>query len=434
VVPPTITYAVSYSYSGLGYGWANGLTSTGVLVNGVVTSWSPSSVTYNYSGFPYGGQGILGEGSTYPYLGYCIGAVRGQVSITNHQARPQTTATATTSTTTTITGPFVAGLEYLDGYLFVMNQQGVIYQSEPVGSGGPTVWNALNYIVNNSDPDIGVALTKVLNYIIGFGSYHMDVYYDAGNPSGSVLNKYQASKSNVGCASGKSVAKAPNTCLWIGQTQAEGRGVYILDGTSPQKVSSRYIDIILNGDTLVDVHSYCMNYSGHTLYVLSLPGSNRTLVYDLEEKVWTQWTSTVGGVDGWFKLAYFNGNVEYGPNLYFQHDTTGQVYIMRPNIYKDDTNTINFKVTTPLIDFGNTKRKFYRRAEIIGDKVAATLSISHTDDDYATFSTPRIVDLSYGRSVLYQLGFGRRRAWRIQSTDNQPIRLNALELDVESAE
>ena len=81
------------------------------------------------------------------------------------------------------------------------------------------------------------------------------------------------------------------------------------------------------------------------------------------------------------------------------------------------------------MDNGSTKRKFYGRLEIIGDKVAATMQIRHSGDDYNTWSNYRTVDLNASRSQVYLSGADRRRAWEFLVTSNAPLRLDAAEVD-----
>ena len=107
---------------------------------------------------------------------------------------------------------------------------------------------------------------------------------------------------------------------------------------------------------------------------------------------------------------------------------------MSPDYVADSANAIYFRIRTPITDFGSTKRKFYRRVEIVGDKTNGTLTVSHSDDDYTTWSTPRTVNLIDTRPVLYQNGSSRRRAWEIFSSSLAPIRLNGLEIDVDVSE
>jgi hypothetical protein len=57
------------------------------------------------------------------------------------------------------------------------------------------------------------------------------------------------------------------------------------------------------------------------------------------------------------------------------------------------------------------------------------MQISHTGNDYASYSTPRSVDLNAPRSQVYLSGADRRRAWQFLCTSNVPLRLDAAEID-----
>jgi hypothetical protein len=274
-----------------------------------------------------------------------------------------------------------------------------------------------------------MALVKHLNYLIAFGAYSTDFFYNAGNATGSPLSVNKQAKLEFGCASGPSVAKAEQTVLWVSNSKTQGRCVYMMDGLTPNKVSTRYIEKYLNRAKLTSVFSYCMKIAGHTLYVLVLDDSNLTFVYDLNEKHWYQWTSQSAGVESYFKYIYFSGNVEYDPNIYLQHDDDGHVYIMGQDYYKDATQDIWFRVVTKNLDSGSQKRKFITKVEVVGDKVEGNLSVRHSDDDYITWSPYRTVNLKRTRPVLYQNGSTRRRAYEVFSSDAIPIRLEALELE-----
>jgi hypothetical protein len=98
-------------------------------------------------------------------------------------------------------------------------------------------------------------------------------------------------------------------------------------------------------------------------------------------------------------------------------------------VYNDAGAPIYYRSVTDLIDNGTTKRKFYQRVEVVGDKVGATMNIRHTDDDYKSWSPYRTVNLNASRSQIYQTGAARRRAWEFLCTDNQPLRLDVAEVD-----
>jgi hypothetical protein len=240
----------------------------------------------------------------------------------------------------------------------------------------------------------------------------------------------------IGCANGYSIAQLEQTVLWVGQTDAEGKSVYLLDGLQPVKVSTRYIDKYLNADAMIDssVKAFCFKMSGHSLYVLTLKTSNITFVYDLDEKKWYQWTSQSGGTETFFTPTAFTGYVEYGEGLFMQDDSNGKIYKMSPDYYNDSGNSIYFRAVSPITDSGTTKRKFYQRVEVVGDKVSGNATIRHTSDDYQTWSTYRTVNLIDKRPIIRQLGEARRRAWEVLITDNVPVRLRAIEIDFDIGE
>ena len=55
--------------------------------------------------------------------------------------------------------------------------------------------------------------------------------------------------------------------------------------------------------------------------------------------------------------------------------------------------------------------------------------ISHSGNDYASYSTPRVVNLNAPRAQVYLSGADRRRSWQFLCYDNVPLRLDAAEID-----
>lgn len=183
----------------------------------------------------------------------------------------------------------VRGIAYLDGTYYVMNPNGEIFGS---GINTPTSWTALNKIVAQMEPDAGVCLARLLNYIVAFGAYTTEFFFDAGNPApGSPLSPYTSGMLNVGCAAAGSVAQTNNQLFFIGVTKQRGRSVYALTGTTPQIISTPTIERIINKDTLETVFSFCVKIAGHNFYVLTLGNSDLTLVCDIATGDWKEWTS-----------------------------------------------------------------------------------------------------------------------------------------------
>ena len=330
-------------------------------------------------------------------------------------------------------GPFVSGAVFLDNYVFIGTTNNRIYNS---GLGDPTTWGALDYLSFEQTADTLVGIAKHLNYLVAFGKVSTQFFYDVGNASGSPLGLAASYTSEIGCASGDSIVATSNTVLWVGTSKTYGRSVYIMDGVSAVRISNANIDRHLEADGLSNVSAYCYTVSGHTLYILTLHNTNQTLVYDLTEKMWYTWTqysmqSNDQPNPGTYQESYFRPTyyAEVNNVPYVLDDDTGTLYYFDVNTYQDNGQPIYCRTVTDIMDNGSTKRKFYGRLEIVGDKVAATMQIRHTGDDYNTWSSYRTVDLNASRSQIYLSGADRRRAWEFLVTGNVPLRLDAAEVD-----
>lgn len=187
----------------------------------------------------------------------------------------------------------VPGVAYLDGYVFVQDTSGRLWNSN---QNTPATWNALNFISGSLSADPGAAVSRLYNYVASFGLFSTTFFYDNGNtPPGSPLLPNTSAVVNVGCASGTSVVATENTIFWIGQTRQKGRHVYMMNGLNPVPVSDEHVDKVLNADPLTNVYAYFIEINGHAFYVLTLTASNATLVYDMVMGDWTRWSSTALG-------------------------------------------------------------------------------------------------------------------------------------------
>lgn len=337
------------------------------------------------------------------------------------------------SMTTLPTAPYVSGTVFLDNYLFLATTTNRIYNSNV---GDPTTWDALSYISFEQTTDTLVGIAKHLNYLVAFGSFSMQFFYDIGTATGSPLGLAASYTAEIGCVSGASIVATSNTVLWIGSSKTNSRSVYIMDGVTAVKVSTPNVDRHLEADSLNQVTAYCYTIDGHTLYILTLHDTQKTLVFDVNEKMWYTWTQySIQSNDqpnaGTYKESYFRpaffatlNNVAYSID-----DDTAMLYYFDANVYQDNGQSIYCRTVTDIADNGVTKRKFYGRLEIIGDKVAGTMQIRHTGNDYNSWSNYRSVNLNASRSQIYLGGADRRRAWEFLCTSNVPLRLDGAEID-----
>jgi len=194
----------------------------------------------------------------------------------------------------------VRGVQYLDGTFYVMEPDGTIWNSL-AASNDPTDWPTDGFIAAEFESDTGVFLAKALNYIVALGGWSTELFWDAGNPTGSPLLPVNNGVILVGCAAADSVAQTESTVIWVAQRKAQGsssqkgRFVAMLVGTSYETISTPDVSRILDADDLATVYSCTIEISGHTWYVLGLGTSDVTLVFDLQMKHWSVWTRLTAG-------------------------------------------------------------------------------------------------------------------------------------------
>lgn len=342
------------------------------------------------------------------------------------------------------------GMGYLDSYTYVMDTDGFIYNS---GIEDPTTWNGLWKIGKVSEADGGVALAKHLNYLVAFGKWSSEFFYNAGTATGSPLLRNDTAKCEIGCANGDSVVQFSQTLAFIGQSREAGRGIFLFEGVSPVKVSTPFVERYLNKSNLATVRAMAITFSGHTVYTVTLVDLDVTLVYDLNEKLWYHWSTAtpIGGPDSiyycdptYMDLDYvetttvtsasnrfiFQNHCAINGVSYMQDIASGYIVKFDPAVYVDDDGAMPFSARTPLIDGGNNRNKFWHSLEIIADKDTVDLDVQFTDDDYNTWSTARTISLNQPKPIIWQLGVSRRRALQISTTSDRPVRIQELELAV----
>jgi hypothetical protein len=324
----------------------------------------------------------------------------------------------------------VPGIIYLDGYVFAMDSQGQIFQSD---NENPNVWGPLNYTSAVSEADKGKALARHLNYVIAFKEWTADFFYDAGNAAGSVLSINQSAHMEIGCADGNSIQNPEQTLIWMGTVLEGGRAIYMLDGLSPKRVSTKAVENYLNASDLSGTYSWLYKIAGHTLYGLVLTDQNVTLVYDMAEEEWHYWTTSkdnIGGGENYFECSFvvqfpFNSGA-----FYVLDAVNGLVFTLSPNNYVDPFGPIRMRIVTDRIDFDTYAFKTGYGLTIFGDNIKDVMQVRHSEDDYNTWSQYRNIDLNLQKPCLYQLGRFRRRAYEYLYTGNNPLRLEKVEFNI----
>lgn len=384
----------------------------------------------------------------------------------------------------------VPGVVYLDGTIYVMDPAGIIWGSD---LSNPLSWSALNFISANADGDAAVMLARHLNYVVAFKERTTEFLYNAGAPApGSPLGKMQNAFMEIGCAVAGSVASSDNSVYFMSKSASKGRSISKMEGFTPRKISTPFIDRILNADDLATVRSFVVKLNGHVFYVLTLVTSNLTLVFDEVTSEWHRWTSmtlgaavnvtgttttdgvttipsTAHGLEDGDPIRLINqilpisyvdantftvvsaetvpANTSYNPytesyfiGLYYAYASgedlvlTGDgaaIYKFSTSTYQDNGMPIDVRARTAVEDFGEMKLKIYRRLELVGDIENTDVNLRWTDDDYQTWSLFRPIPVDANRAQLRMLGASRRRAFEMRHIDNTALRKISIELDID---
>ena len=316
------------------------------------------------------------------------------------------------------------GSAYLDGTTYIVTTAAAVQGS---GINDPQSWDALNVLIAQIEPDAGVFLAKQLVYIIVFKGWSTEVFYDKANAVGSPLGTVQGGKVNYGCRTQGSVQDVNSTLFWVSQTRDGAVGVMKLEGLKGQSIATPAIERVLQDATYTTTHSWSMHISGHKFYGLTLVESNITLVYDIGENVWYQWTDTSGNY--W---PIVDTTFDSSQRVIAQHATNGKLYYVDTDTYQDDSALISWELYTPNWDAETKVSKYVNRLAIIGDKTSSsTLDCRVSDDDYQTWSAYRTFDLSQKLPFLQDWASFTRRAHHFRHRANTALRLQAAEMTLE---
>lgn len=327
---------------------------------------------------------------------------------------------------------FVGGIAYLDGTLYVMDSTGAIYGSKNLND--PVNWDALNLIYANAEPDAGVAIAKHLAYVVAFKQWNTQVFYDAGNATGSPLGPVQAAQIQLGCVSADSVQEIDGTLLWLSSNKTASPQIARMDNLNVKVVSIPPVERLLDQSDHTTLHSFVLKHGGHRYYGLTCKMSNYTLIYDLDQGdqgMWYTWTDANGNYWPIVAMGYLRSDT----NIHFaQHESNGSIYPLDGDYeYPGDNGVvIPVDIYTPNFDGGIGRRKHCAHMGVNADRQAgSSVQVRWSDDDYDTWTSFRTVDLSATRPLLASLGTFYRRAFHFRHALLLPFRLRSADLTMD---
>lgn len=321
---------------------------------------------------------------------------------------------------------------YLDGYVFVVKKNSSIILNSDLNN--PLAWTdpAVGAsIVPELEPDQVVRLAKVNNYLIAFGSTSIEYFWDAGNasPDSPMQRNDTPVKINTYLAG---FAQNGNTIYYIGVDANGQPDVFMLKDFKIESIGSPTISRYLNtvSNSVSSWYGAIIGFQGHTFYLINA-GLNKTWVIDLETKLISRFAYQGYSI---FPMLQSTNIFNTANTLsYFTlNDGTSNIYRFDETLYQDYGNNFVCVVTTENNDFGTLNRKTMGRLSILGDRPSSNsgITVQWSDNDYQSFSTGTIVNLNQDLPCVKQLGSFRQRIIKLTYSDNFPMRIQDIEVDI----
>lgn len=320
---------------------------------------------------------------------------------------------------------------YLDDYLFLIKSStGDIYNSD---FDDPTSWTAGNYVTTEISPDTAIRLEKVKNYLVCFGKDDIEFFFNAANESGSPLGRNESYTQKIGYLG--SCARHGHRLVFVGRAAGDRARVYMLDGEACKPISNTTVERNLQDTNLVPTEfnqqyntGHIFAVDGHVFYMLIT--SNTIWICDLDEGFWYQWKDT----------ATTKNNVTFEA-VWSTQDNGTYVASYNRNIlglftsstYQDYGSNFPCIYVTEDYDGGTMNWKTCSRLTVRADMpstAASNLAISWSDNDWNTSTTPRNINVNSLNPYITQLGRFRNRSYKLEYSDNYPIRMHGITMDL----
>lgn len=361
----------------------------------------------------------------------------------------------------------------LDTYLFVMDEDGNIYNS---AVNDPTTFPATGVLRAERENDKGVYLGKHHDTAVAFLTRSIEIFYDAGNSVGSPLNRRQDVSYNVGCVGGLGVWENGDITYFLGSSPSGQIAVYELKNYGIRIISNDSINAYLTQIIIQDgisVRLSGLSAMGHDTLIMTiftLTGSptaitpQSSIKYDALTAQWgfwdtslntlgsfplMAWTRRTGGQNATVSARtgqgiFSNGDIVSINDKLIPIDTIlGAQGVFESGVFETDvfagtssSNGLNIPITirTGLIDGETSAYKFQNKetVEMENTPNTQTLTIKHSDESSNNFDTGNTVDTTDDRKDVHGGGRFMKRNFQLEYGGDEQIYLESLDVELEA--
>lgn len=333
---------------------------------------------------------------------------------------------------------------YSDGYFVVMFADSNKFQMSAILDG--TTWPGIQVNAVSVFPENITSIEVSHRELWVFGSQHAQPYQDTGTDE--IFDVIPGALVETGNGPLFSSAIVDNTVFWISEDIRGARQAWRASGYTPQRISTHAVETALSSysaDQIANLVSYSYQDAGHLFWVLYIPGTDCSWVYDVAESLWhkrAEWLgATYGPHRSWNHVYAFGkhlvGDWQTG-NLWemkLPYDTGGGIYAF----VTDNGETITRDRISPTIvdemewiyhsefnaDFANGLGPQPPLLDGNGNPRPPKAMLRWSDDRGSTWSNWHDVSVGFAgeykhRSIWRRLGRSRYRVYHLRVSDPIP--------------
>jgi hypothetical protein len=312
---------------------------------------------------------------------------------------------------------------YLDGYIFVVKVDSADLHNSDLNN--PLSWEAAGYISSELIPDRATYVAKLNNYILLLGNKSVEYFWDVANEApDSPLQRNDTPLKQTGLVGG--LVNWTNKIIFVGDNNDTQPDVFLLEDFKIESLGTEFIRRALAASSTT-LKAGVLSMDGRDFYILN--NGTYTFVLDLETKLWHLWNWGGSGFDFSKGMTIRAGS---SVQSLFILTSNANCYKFDASLYQDVSTAITTTWQSGNQQFDTYDQKVLYRFVVVADRGAGSnaITLSWSDDDFQTFSTPISIELNQERPSLYRLGRFRRRAFKITHTANMPLRIKELVVDL----
>ena len=244
----------------------------------------------------------------------------------------------------------------------------------------PSNYDALNFATAEYRADRLNAIIDVRNEFILFGDTSIEFWAVVG---GNDVVRPRNVASNYGCKSPKTIKRIGDQLFFLGVNPLNNQNsVYILNGYSPQDITSAHVRKVLTGVDVSDAYAYTHIEQGYEFYTIVIPDVC-AYSYCMRLDTWIErrsWDKNIGGfkndVDVVDVFSFANKTLCYEKEL-------GSLFALGGE--KEADNLMPWEIITPYVT-QKPKRTPIKEIELDVQSGAGNIEMSFSRDDGRTWS------------------------------------------------